>query len=151
MPYVPVTQRRNEVEVSVRLCDVVCDVSGLKTPQKDIGRCDFTVQAMRCALLSICHVCNLTHTEASEIIKRVWYDAENDSDHRGMKIIWFKNIFRVSPMGMIPRDVSKNDRSDPTTVKSRKKQNLTLVVGVGKYRSPYSPSISLTAALNNHK
>ena len=66
-------------------------------------------------------MCNLTHTKGSEKRKRVGSDVDKDSDYRGMKIIRFKNIFRVSPMGMIPGAVSNDSRAGPTTVKSRTK------------------------------
>ena len=53
--FVPATQRRNEVEVSGGVCDVVRDASALKTSQKHIGRRDCTAQAVHCALLSLHH------------------------------------------------------------------------------------------------
>ena len=69
-----------------------------------------------------------------------------------MHIFGFNNLFRVSPMGMIPGDVLNDDRADPTTVMGRtKKQNLASGVGVGKDRAPHAPRIFLAAALNNHK
>ena len=63
---------------------------------------DCIAQAVHCALLSLHHMCNLTHTKAIERRNREKSDIDKDSDYRGMKIIRFKNIFWVSPMGMIP-------------------------------------------------
>ena len=56
------------------------------------------------------------HTKSSKIRKHMVYDVDKDSEYCVMKIIWFKNILWVSPMGMIPGAVSNYYRSDPTTV-----------------------------------
>ena len=49
------------------------------------------------------------------------YDVDKDSGYWGMKMILFKNIFRVSPMEMIPVAASKNERTDPKFVNIRTK------------------------------
>ena len=116
-----------------------------------MGRRGCVLQSLDFALLSIHHMWNFTHTEASKIRKCAVSGVDKNSDYWDMNIIQFKNILWVYPMGMIPESVSNNDRADPKTVKSRKKQNLASGVDVGKYRSPRSPSIAPTAALNTHK
>ena len=149
---VPTTQRHNDVEVSGGVCGVVSDASPLRTPQNHMGRRECTVQAVHCTLLSLHHVCNLTHTKSSERRKRVGSNVYKDSDYWGMKINLLDNIFRVSPMVMIPVSVSNDNSSYPTTVKSRTKtKNLDSGGDFGKYRAPHARSISTTAALNNYK
>ena len=120
----PATQGRNEVEVPGRECEMVCDASVLKTLQKHIGRQDCVAQAVHCALISLQHMCNLTHTKASERIKFVIYDVDKYSGYWFMKIIWFNNIFSVSPMAMITGSISNGDIVDPKPVNSRTKETV---------------------------
>ena len=79
------------------------------------------------------------------------YDVDKYSGYWFMKIIWFNNIFWVSPMEMITGFISNGDIVDPTPVNSRTKKNRASDVDVGKYRSPHAPRVDITAALNNHK
>ena len=61
--------------------------------------------------------------------KSAGYDVDKDSDYWGMNMIWFKNIFRVSPLRMIPGSISNYDRSDPKNFKIRTKpRNLPQVL-----------------------
>ena len=99
MSYVNATQRRNKVEVSGGVCDMVCDAKVIKTSQNHMDGFNCTVQALRCSMLSLHHMCNFTHTEASERRKRVGSDVDKCSAYLGSIIIWFKNILRVSPIG----------------------------------------------------
>ena len=63
MASVTTVQQHNKVAVLGRVFGVVREESYLKTPHKDIGRCDYISQAVHCVLLSLHHMCNLTHTE----------------------------------------------------------------------------------------
>ena len=74
----------------------------LKTPRKYIQICDCTAQAVQCGLFSPRYIFNYTQTAASEIINYMEYDIEKDSNHQGMKIIRFKNIFWVSQIVIVP-------------------------------------------------
>ena len=93
MASVPATQQLNEVEVSGGVCEMVCDLSVLKTPHKYIGRRYCASEELHCALLFLHHMCNFTHTEASEIKKRAGYDVDKDNDYWGMNIIQFKIFY----------------------------------------------------------
>ena len=133
------------------LLEVMTPSGTISVERKDFGRRYCTVQAIHCALLSSHHMCNSTHTKASERIKRVWSDSDKYSDHQGMEIIWFNNILGV-PDGNYARICIKKWHIRSNNCQGQyKKQNLASGVGVGKDRAPYAPSIAPTAAHNNQK